>query len=202
MSRATRENRAFTLIELLIVVAITGIFATVQFSLMIEGVRRHDRVTKRAVIQGEARNILKSVGRDARAAVEFPSEIPGKESSPDDFLVVIEGADGARHAVVYSALPGETIRAGREGAEVFLRKKVLVREEWGLNAGNGDRPLKRRVIARNVESFGCRLVRDLGRPVVNCSLTAAEVSDGRRVQVSLDSLFTPRMAEVPGRAEE
>lgn len=200
MSGVMETKRAFTLIELLIVVAIVGIFAAAQFSLMIEGVRRHDQVTKRAVIQGEARNILKAVGRDARLAVGFPLEIPGRESSPDDFPLVIPGTDGARSGVVYSLLPGETIRAGREGPDVFLQKRVLVREEWSLDDG-GVR-VRQRVIARNVDSFRCEVVRDYDRPVITCSLTTAEVSNGRRVRVALASLFTPRMAEVSGTAEE
>jgi prepilin-type N-terminal cleavage/methylation domain-containing protein len=195
-----KAKRGFTLIELLIVVAIMGILAATQFSLMVEGVRRHDQVTKLAVLQGEARNVVKMLGRDVRAAVEFPSEIPGRESAPGDFLLVLEDRDGVRRGIAYSLSPGETIRAGREGANAYLEKKVLVREEWPLIEGEGS--IQRRVIARDVETFQCEILREYARPAVVGSVAAADVSNGRRLRVHQASLFTPRLRVASGSGGE
>jgi len=195
-----RLRTGFTLIELLIVIAVMGIFAATQFVLMIEGVRRHDLVSKQAVLQGEARNILSAVGRDVRAAVDFPQQLGEQKAGPDSLLMVIADGEGGRRAVRYSLSPGDVIRAGREGKEAYLRKQVLIREMWSSAAGEG--PMERRVVARDTEAFRWELLAGYAHPVISCSVTTAEVSNGRRVRTLLASLFTARTAVAEGGAEE
>jgi prepilin-type N-terminal cleavage/methylation domain-containing protein len=199
MKAEPARRAGFTLIELLIVVAIGGIFAGTQFALMSEGVRRHDRVTRQAAVQGEARNILEAFAEDARAAVELPDSVEGVTAGPEDFVLVRRGRDGGRTVVVYSLSPGERIRAGKDGPEDFLEQKILTRTEW--------RPEKRpeetgrRVVSRVVELFECEVRRGGARPLIVCSVWAADVSDGKRIITRLASAFAPRVEGQAGGEE-
>jgi len=186
-----KAGHGFTLIELLITVALISIFAVTQFALMIEGVRRHDLVSKQAAIQGEARNVLSALGRDIRAASGFPAELGERKAGPDTLLVVIESGTGASRSVAYTLSPGETVRAGREGRDVYLRKSILIREEWVPGEGAATRT-SQRVINRDVEFFRWNILSGGSRPVISCSIGTAEVSNGRRVHAINGSLFTPR----------
>jgi len=191
--------RGFTLIELLIVVAIGGIFCGAQFTLMVEGVRRHDRVTKQAVAQGEAANVLKTFGDDARAAVDLPGAIEGIPLGEGGFLMVRKDDDGERIAVVYSLEPGERTRAGKDGLDVYLDRRILTRSEWRL----GEKPEEtgRRVVARSIDRFQTAVLAGFGKPVVTCVVATADVSDGKRVIENLASAFTPRVEWTTGAEE-
>jgi len=192
------RNRGFTLIELLIVVAIAGIFAATQFALMIEGVRRHDAVTKKAAIQGEARNVLEVFGRDARAAVGFPDSVDG--IPPGDFLLERTDGEGKRIFVVYTLAPGDRIRAGKNGLDVFLQQQVLTRAEW--RADGPPEETGRKVLSRVVNEFEVKVMNGAAKPLVACSLSTAEVSDGKRLFVHLASAFTPRVDGAASGREE
>jgi prepilin-type N-terminal cleavage/methylation domain-containing protein len=191
MRDKTGRKHAFTLIELLIVVAIGGIFAATQFVLMIEGVRRHDGVTKKAAVQGEARNVLETFARDARAAVDLPNSVKGISTDSEDVLLISADGEGERTVVVYSLAPGDRMRAGKEGPEVFLQQQVLTRIEW--RPGEQPEEIGRKVISRVVDRFECEVRRGTENPLVVCAVSTADVSDGKRVICHLASLFTPRV---------
>jgi prepilin-type N-terminal cleavage/methylation domain-containing protein len=193
------RNRAFTLIELLIVVAIAGIFAGTQFALMTEGVRRHDSVARKAAIQGEARNILEVFARDARAAAGFPDSVAGVPADPEDVVVELAGGEGDRTVAIYSLEPGNRIRAGKDGPDAFLQQHTLTRTEWRI--GETAEETGRRVLSRVVNGFECKVMGDGVKPLVACSLSTAEVSDGKRLFVHLASAFAPRVDETPAGEE-
>lgn len=90
--RAPRES-GFTLIELVIVVVLTGILATITAVFIVEPMRAYVDQSRRAGLVDDAENALRRMGRDIRAAVPNSVRVLGAGQG----LQLYNAVSGARY---------------------------------------------------------------------------------------------------------
>jgi general secretion pathway protein J len=158
--RAPRRHCGFTLVEILVAMAIAAILATMAFSAMNEAMQNRQRIRQAQERLVGLQFMMRSLVQDFSQLVPRPVRMPIGE----DFEAAVLGRSGASAEVVLTRAgwtnPAGLSRSSLQRVRYQVRDGVLYRDYWlALDVQLEPEPVQRALID-GVEAFTIRYMND------------------------------------------
>lgn len=133
-----RLKLGFTLLEILIALAIFFIVLTVIFSSQVLGYQKHKKSENKAELVQNARIIIERIVREIRQAKKIVNELPDDESSAVDSIIFQDGHDTSNIHYIRYFQEGNEIK--RMVVAYYFLTNPNVYVSWDTKDENGNPP--------------------------------------------------------------